>query len=157
MQLQGKPLAFVDESGFVIPNPVFSTESLRHIRGRFIYTPSEFKQAVDDMNKKQDERRMLADSHYGADAVQIDPAFEEVTAVIDEMDGQRETVPSMTASPTRKRKTEGKSQKLTQPNYAALPDTLDMPQQGVDLTDEERADLRGIDTSAALTAMFGAK
>ena len=157
MHLQGKPLAFVDEGGFVVPNPVFSEETLRHIKGRFIYTPAELQQAIADMNRKQDERRMLADSHYGADAVQIDASFEEVTAVINDMDGHRETVPSMTASPNRKRKTEGKSQKLTQPNYAPLPETLDVPQQGVNLTDEEREDLQGIDAGATITALFGAK
>lgn len=157
MQHSRKPIAFVDEGGFVVPNPVFSPESNKHVKGRFIYTQAELDAAIADMNRRQDDRRMLADSHYGGDAVQIKPDFEEVTAVIADMDGQRETVPSMTAAPNRPRKTGGKSEKLTQPNLAPLPETLNKPQQGVGLTDEEREELQGVDTNAAIKAMFGAK
>lgn len=150
-----KPLAFVDESGFVIPNPTFNTESLKHIKGRFIYTKTEFKRAIDDMNKRQDERRQLADQHFGGEAVLMDASYETIESEVDRLSGTRETVPSLSASPARKKKEGGKSEKLTQPNYAPLPDTMNAPQQGVNLTDEEREDLQGIDTASALKAMFG--
>ena len=155
MNVHSKPLAFVDESGFIIPNPTFNTESMKHIKGRFIYSQTELKQAIADMNRRQDERRALADNHYGGDAVVIDAGYETIEDAHEAMAGQRETIPSLTASPTRKRKTEGPSQKLKQPNYAPLPDSLDKPQQGVNLTEEERADLQGIDTAEAVKAMFG--
>lgn len=150
-----KPLAFVDESGYVIPNPTFNPESMKHIKGRFIYTKTEFNRAMEDMNRRQDERRMLADQHYGGEAVLMDASYEVIEDEVDRLAGTRETVPSMSASPTRKKKTEGKSEKLTQPNYAPLPDTLDKPQQGMNLTEEEREDLQGIDTADALKAVFG--
>lgn len=150
-----KPLAFVDESGYVIPNPTFKEESLKHIKGRFVYTPAEFEQAIRDMNRKQDERRMLADSHYGAHARLAPVGYDTIEDVVDELAGQRETVPSMIASPTRKRKTDGKSERLVTPNISPLPETLNKEQQGMNLTPEERDDLRGIDTAEAVQAMFG--
>lgn len=150
-----KPLAFVDDSGFVIPNPTFNSESLKHIKGRFIYTQTEFKRAIEEMNKRQDERRILADQHFGADAVLMDASYETIEDEVDRLSGTRETVPSLSASPTRKKKEGGKSEKLTQPNYAPLPDTLNVPQQGINLTEEEREDLQGIDTASAVKAMFG--
>ena len=73
------------------------------------------------------------------------------------MDGTRETVPSMTASPNRKKQTQGKSEKLRAPNMADLPDTLHVEPTGVNLSDEEREDLRGIDTNSVVDAMFGKK
>lgn len=155
MRPTNKPLAFVDESGFIIPNPTFNNESMKHIKGRFIYTQTELKNAYEEMNRRQDERRALADNHFGAEAIQAPADYEVLGDVIEDLSGTRETVPSLTASPTRKRKTEGASQKLKQPNYAPLPKSLDKPQQGVNLTDEERADLQGIDTADAVKAMFG--
>lgn len=151
-----KPLAFVDKHGFVIPNPTFTDHSIRYMQeGRFIYTATEFKRAVEEMNVRQDERRKLADEHFGADAVLMDANYDNIDDEIDRLSGTRETVPSLSASPKRPRKTEGKSQKLTQPNLAPLPETLNEPQHGVGLTDEEREDLHGIDTAAAVQAMFG--
>lgn len=150
-----KPLAFVDESGFVIPNPTFNSESLKYIKGRFIYTQTEFKRAIAEMNQRQDERRQLADQHFGADAVLMDTTYDVIEDEVDRLSGTRETVPSLSATPTRKKKEGGKSEKLTQPNYAPLPDTLNVPQQGINLTEEEREDLQGIDTASAVKAMFG--
>jgi hypothetical protein len=42
------------------------------------------------------------------------------------------------------------------PNEAPLPESLNMEQRGMNLTEEERADMRGIDVHAAAKAMFGA-
>lgn len=153
----GKPIAFVDASGFVVPTPTFNKESLNHIKGTFIYTKEQFDRAVEEMNRLQDERRMLADNHYGADAIRAPANYEVIGDVMEELDGVRETVPSLSASPTRTRKTTGKSLKVQQPNYAPLPETLTVAQQGVGLSEEERADLQGIDVAEATRAMFGAK
>ena len=157
MQLNRKPIAFVDESGFIVPNPTFSSESIKHLKGRFLYTPEELRQATEDMNRRQSERRILADKHYGGEAVEVPAAYETIESVIEHMDGTRETVPSMTASPNRKKQTQGKSEKLRAPNMADLPDTLHVEPTGVNLSDEEREDLRGIDTNSVVDAMFGKK
>lgn len=150
-----KPLAFVDESGYVIPNPTYKEESIKHIKGRFIYTSAEFEEAIRDMNRKQDERRMLADSHYGAHARLAPVEYDTIGDVVDALAGQRETVPSMIASPTRKGKTGGVSQRVVAPNVSPLPESLNKEPQGMNLTPEEREDLHGIDTAEAVQAMFG--
>lgn len=155
MKSTQKPIAFVDESGYIIPNPTFPAESLKYIKGRFIYTETELRRAVAEMKQRQNERRALADEHFGAEAVLMDTAYETIEDEVDRLSGTRETVPSMTASPKRPKKTDGKSNKLTQPNYAPLPENLNEPPRGVDLTDEEREELHGIDTAAAVQAMFG--
>ena len=152
-----RPIAYVDESGYVVPNPTFTESSMRYMKGRYIYTQTELKHAIEDMNRRQDERRRLADKHYGGDAVQTPAEFEVIEEVTEVMDGHRETVPSLTAAPTRPRKTEGKSRKLMMPNEAELPETLHEEPKNVNLTEEEREDLQGIDVNAAVAAMFGAK
>lgn len=150
MRPMTRPLAFVDEGGYIIPNPTFTNESLKHIKGRFIYTKADLDEAIVAMNRKQDERRQLADSHFGAEAVRAPADFEVIGDVIDDMSGTRETIPSFTASPTRKRQSGGASKKLAQPNYSPLPESMhqDSP---VD-SDEP---IMGIDTSGAVQAMFG--
>lgn len=157
MQLNRKPIAFVDESGYIVPNPTFSSESIKHLKGCFLYTPEELKQAMDDMNRRQNERRVLADKYYGGEAVEVPASYETIEAVIENMDGVRETVPSMTASPNRKRQTQGKSEKLRAPNMAELPDSLHKEQFGVGLTKEERDNVHGIDAGSVVDAMFGKK
>lgn len=151
----GKPIAFVDESGFIVPNPTFNKESSKHIKGTFIYTQQQLVEAVEAMNRRQDERRMLADNHFGSEAIRAPADYEVIGDVIEDLAGQRETIPSLDASPTRPRKTNGKSMKLSQPNVSQLPETLNVPQQGVNLTPEERADLQGIDVAQATREMFG--
>lgn len=155
MNTSRKPLAFVDESGYVVPNPIFTDESKKHVKGRFVYSATELQNVIADMNRRQDERRRLADDHYGADAILAPVDYDTIEDAIGDLAGTRETIPSFNASPTRTRKTTGQSQKLTQPNYAQLPETLDKPQNGVNLTEEARADLVGIDTAEATRAIFG--
>ena len=157
MQLNRRPIAFVDESGYVVPNPTFSSESIKHLKGRFIYDAEEFDNAVDEMNRKQEERRRLADKYYGAEAVRVPAAYEDVNNVITEMDGTRETVPSFTAAPNRTKKTTGKSHRVVAPNEAPLPESLHEQPRGMNLTEEELQDNKGIDVDGALTAMFGNK
>ncbi len=56
------------------------------------------------MNRVMEERRMLADQHYGKDdSVQIPTDYETIEDVEEIMDG-RETAPSMTAAPNRRKK-----------------------------------------------------
>lgn len=155
MKLHGKPIAFVDSTGYVVPNPNFTAESLRYIQGRFIYTQAELEIAMQDMNRRTEERRMVADAHYGADAANMPDDYEVVEDVITGMAGQRDTVPSFTAPPNNPRKTQGKSKKLTAPNVAPMPESLHREPQGVNLTDEERADLQGIDVKETTVAFFG--
>lgn len=155
MHTSRKPLAFVDESGFIIPQPTFNDESLKHLRGRFIYTVADLKTAIEEMNQRQEERRHVADNLYGSAAVTMDAGYDVIGDEIKALEGERQTVPSLSAAPTRKRKSGGPSEKLTQPNYAPLPEAMNKPQNGMDLSEEERADLHGIDTAEAVKAMFG--
>lgn len=150
-----KPLAFVDESGFIVPQPTFNDESLKHLKGRFIYTTTELNRAIKEMNERQQERRSVADDLYGSAAIQMNAGYETIGKEIEKLTGERNTVPSFSAPPTRRRQSGGKSEKLTQPNYAPLPEDLNKPQNGMNLTEEERSDLQGIDTAEAVKAMFG--
>lgn len=150
-----KPLAFVDDSGYVVPNPVFSEMSVKYARGRFLYTQTEVKEALEAMNARTLERRYLADKEYGNDMVRADPAEADPLAIAKELDGVRETVPSFNASPNRKRTQGGISKKLKQPNEIPLPDSFHEEPRGMNLTEEERADMTGIDTGNAVHALFG--
>lgn len=151
-----RPIAFVDQSGFVIPAPNFNAESARHINGRFIYTTAELEMAIEEQERLQTERRALADDLYGAEAknAQIGP-HDVIGDVIENMEGVRETVPSFTADPKRTRKTQGPSNKLHRPNRAHLPPTLEGLPKTVDVDAEGNP--VGIDTNAAVAAMFGSK
>lgn len=150
-----KPIAFVDETGFIVPNPNYSQETLKHVRGRFIYTQAELDSAIKEMNRLQNSRRELADKHYGSDAIHVPRDFDDVEDVIQQMDGTRETVPSMKASSSRGRKTEGTSKKLKAPNMTEAPTSLHKEPEGINLTEEELEDYRGIDSSDAVAALFG--
>ncbi len=48
MQLNRKPLAFVDESGYVI----YIHNRISKHKGRFIYTQADLKFAISEMNRK---------------------------------------------------------------------------------------------------------
>lgn len=155
MRPTNKPIAFVDETGFIIPNPNYSQETLKHVKGRFIYTEEELDSAIKEMNRLQNSRRELADKHYGADAIHVPREFDDIEDVIQQMDGTRETVPSMKASQKRGKKTEGKSNKLKAPNVSDAPLSLHKEREGINLTEEELDDYRGIDSSDAVAALFG--
>lgn len=154
-----KPIAYVSADGFVIPSPNFSSTTQRFMQGgRYIYTQKELQLAIAEQNRLQDERRELADKHYGSEAIQH-PIFEGETAedVIeyDMSTRPRETIPSFTASPNRKGSAGGKSKRVTTPNEKPLPDSLNQPQNGMNLTDEELDSAVGITPAQAVQAVFG--
>ncbi len=55
MQLNMKNY-FVDESGYVVPNPTFTTRINQAFIGAF-YLQADLKFAISEMNRKQEERR----------------------------------------------------------------------------------------------------
>ncbi len=147
-----RPLAYVDPTGYVVPNPTFTDESIKHMPGRFIYTQADLTRAIEDMNRRTEERRQLADQEYGADVVSVpsELTYEEAS---ERLAGTRETVPSFDQPSSAKKKRGGPSQKLTMPNVAPLPETLHVePVQY-----EEGEAPVGINAGAVAQAMFGSK
>lgn len=155
MRLNAKPIAYVDESGFIVPNPNYSDETIRSIKGKFLFTKEELELAISEMNRLQDARRTLADKHYGAEAVDAPYVIDNVEEAVKSMARERETVPSFTASPSRGRKKDGESKRVTMPNEVELPDSLHKEPSGINLTEEELEVFNGIDKDAAVAALFG--
>lgn len=142
-----RPLAFIDETGYIVPNPTFSEESKRHLKGRFIYTPSELDAAIEEMKRRTDDRRYLADREYGAEMVRAPHGMEQIADAVEALEHEKMTVPGFDKPPSAKRKTGGVSGALKAPNEAPLPASMNTP--------VERSDAKNIDAAAAMTAMFG--
>ncbi len=60
MQLNRKPLAFVDESSICSPKSSFTAESIDTLKGVYLHTGFSFKFAISEIDRKQEEHRMLA-------------------------------------------------------------------------------------------------
>lgn len=125
-----KPIAFVDEHGFIVPTPVFNEESKKHIRGRYIYTTKELDIAIRECNELQEERRKLADIHLGSGAVRADMSpGDTAQSTAHEVLGERETVPGFNAPPTKGSKRGGVNKAVQLPNVVETPETLDAKQK----------------------------
>lgn len=151
-----KPIAFISENGTIIPAPNFTKFSSQYVKGRHIYTKEELKLAMAEQARQTAIRRKLADSHYGADAQRI-----TVTESVSEDDaltfgeGERETVPAMTADPRRKRKQGGASRKVVTPNIAPLPETLHTETKAIETDTEGNYETDGLDAAEVRQALFG--
>lgn len=161
MTFNRKPIAFVCEDGFLIPNPVFNESSLKYLRGRYIYTQAELDKALREQDELQNSRRELADNHLGSDARTVDlkrGSDYTITEIADAHIGERQTVPSFDAPPDRKSQKGGKSQKLTQPNQAVLtPEQQAALQTGSVYVPPQTDEEGGLSAQETLQAIFGNK
>lgn len=151
-----RPIAFVAPDGWVIPNPTFKGNTPKFITGRYLYTQAELDAAIAEQERLTNERRNLVDNYIGEDAQRYD-VLEGLSAedVIGEAIIETQTVPSFVANPKRKRKTVTRVPGSGIPAVADLPATLDVQPNNMNLSEEERAALVGIDAENAVAAMFG--
>lgn len=151
-----RPIAFVAPDGWVIPNPTFKGNTPKFITGRYLYTQAELDAAIAEQERLTNERRNLVDNYIGEDAQRYE-VLEGLSAedVIGEAIIETQTVPSFVANPKRKRKTVARVPGSGIPAVANLPDTLHVPPQNMNLSEEEREALVGIDAGNAVAAMFG--
>lgn len=68
---------------------------------------------------------------------------------------ETETVPSFVASPNRRKRVKARVPGSGIPAVADLPETLNIAPQNMNLTEDERDALVGIDPAQAVAAMFG--
>lgn len=151
-----RPIAFVAPDGWVIPNPTFKGNTPMFITGRYLYTQAELDAAIAEQARLTDERRNLVDNYIGDDAQRYN-VLEGQSAedVIVDATIETQTVPSFTANPKRKRKTGARVPGSGIPTIAPLPAKLHELQSNMNLSDDERAALVGVDASNAVAAMFG--
>lgn len=151
-----RPIAFVAQDGWVIPTPMFKGNTSKYIVGRYLYTQAELEAAIAEQERLTQERRDLVDNHIGEDAQRYE-ITQGLTAedVIDEAIIDSETVPSFIANPKRRKQVKPRVPGSGIPAVAELPETLDVAPQNMNLTQEERDALVGIDSAQAVAAMFG--
>lgn len=151
-----RPLAFVAQDGWVIPAPMFKGNTAKYVVGRYLYTQAELDAAITEQERLTHERRELVDSYIGEDAQRFDiPQGLTAEDVIGEAVVESETVPSFIANPKRRKQVKSRVPGSGIPSVAELPETLDVAPQNMNLTQEERDALVGIDSAQAVAAMFG--
>lgn len=141
-----EPIAYVDPTGYV--TPITSKEAVKHVAGgRFIYTQSDLKAAMDNWDKSSEERaRLVAEK---GDGVVVSTTFDEESGsyVVEE--------PAMQPVTTADNVLASKNNAVTKPGQIPAPPSIHVPQSNVNLTPEELAELHGIDAQAVEKEMFG--
>lgn len=153
-----QPIAHVADNGYVTPITKYSAQSLKFMSGRFIYSKKELDEALAHWEKVTTDLRSLADSVGDkANAGLLDHEFDSTDDLVQALaEEERETVPTMD-NPSGKRGKTKKSKAVVDPYLSQAPDTLSVPQENINLTPEEQANMPGVDTNKAMQELFGAK